>query len=142
MKWVALVFVVGLVVSGCGGDDDTGSDAGEFAQDTVERMMRGQWGPVWEDMHPGQQEFIDRDLYIQCQSETTFPSMEISVDEVYEDSLDVARVGDTNSQAVTLELKRGDDAQFMTVNIVDVDGEWKWITSEDAVAAYEAGDCP
>ena len=142
MRWISIVLLLGLLTACGGGGDDGAGDAGEFSKQSIEMMVKGQWARSYEDLHPEQQAFVDRDLYVDCRSSVSVPAYEIEVDEVYEESYDVARVGEIETTAVTMKLTNGESSEFITRHLVEVEGEWKWITGEEELAAYEQGECP
>ena len=142
MRWFSLILIL-LPLVGCGGDDeDTSDGAGDTAAEQFEMFFDGQFGRVWDQLHPAHQEVVPRDLYVECSSQQTFPDMEIGVEEVYEETMDVARVGPIDTMAVTLNFTNNGNSQTITEQLVEVDGEWRWILEEEALAAFEAGECP
>lgn len=141
MRRLAIAFVA-VILTACGGGDEGPGDAGEFSKDNIESMVRGQWARVYDDLHPAHQEIIDRDLYVNCQSALSIPGYDVEVDETYEETIEVPRLGSMETMAVTMELSVGDNSEFLTRHLVEEDGEWKWISTDDALDAYEQGECP
>lgn len=137
---VALVLIVILAACGGGGDSDNG--AGDAAVNQYEMAIRDQWGRVWDELHPAQQAVVPRDLYDECQSQTRMQDFDISVDETFEETIDVAELGEVETTAVTLEFDNGETSQFVTSHLIEVDGEWKWILPSEAVASFASGECP
>ena len=104
-------------------------------------MIKGQWARVYDDLHPDHQALFSRDVYVNCRQGDNMPSVDVEVDETYEETISVSRLGEMDTHAVTLELSNEDDAQFITMHVVDVDGEWKWFATEESIAVYEQGEC-
>jgi hypothetical protein len=142
MRWILIVLSFALLTACGGGDDDGAGDAGEFSKQNIETMLRGQWARVYEDLHPEHQAIIPRDLYVDCQSQQSLPAYELEVDETYEETIEVSRLGEVETTAVTMKLTNGDNSEFLTRHLIDVDGEWKWISTAEALDAYEQGNCP
>lgn len=140
-----LLILFALLLTACGGgngDSDDASDAGEAAVEQFETAVRGQWGRVWDDLHPEHQAVVSRDQYIDCQQGDTVPESTITVDETFQETLELARLGEVETTAVTLEFADDDNAEFITVHMVEVDSEWKWVLQGNALDAFEAGECP
>jgi hypothetical protein len=77
MRLVIALVVVALA-AGCGGNGDNETqanpatttpeqDAGDFMKELTERSLRGQYGRVWETLHPAHQAFVTRDRFDTCQ---------------------------------------------------------------------------
>lgn len=140
---VILASLLVFILVACGGGGDSDSGAGEAAVDQFEAAIRGQWGRAWDDLIPEHQAIVSRDQYIACQEDQgDFPASDISVDETFEETVDVAVLGETETTAVTLKFESGDRSQFTTVHMIEVDGDWKWSLQADALEAFEAGECP
>lgn len=139
---IVFVLSLGLVACGGGDNDDGPGDAGEWSVANMETLLRGQWARAWEQLHPDHQAHIARDLYIECNSDRSFPDLEVEVDEVFEEEINVPELGEIETTAVTMVLSSGDSSEFVTRHLVEHEGEWTWITTQDAIDAYSAGECP
>jgi len=99
-----------------------------------------QQGPAWDLLVPQQQALIPRTKFLTC-GEMPVALTDVSVSIVgdpYEEETTIPGVaGTVPSTAVTVRLTanfRGKETtENLTVHVVDVNGEWRWILSEDSV---------
>jgi hypothetical protein len=99
-----------------------------------------QQGPAWDLLVPQQQALIPRTKFLTC-GEMPVALTDVSVSIVgdpYEEETTIPGVaGTVPSTAVTVRLTanfRGKETtENLTVHVVDVNGEWRWILSEDNV---------
>jgi hypothetical protein len=179
MKRLGIILV--LVLAGCGGGGGDGNgdqaattaattattatpapptttdttpdqDAGEFMKELTERSLRGQYGRVWETLHPSHQAVVSRDRFDGCErgdggGEGT--TINVDVVETYEEPVAVPGTDERpNSTAVTLRFaydnpltgKRVEEHQ--TLHAILVNGDWKWILAPKTFQAYVKGECP
>lgn len=144
MKLLAVLVVLLIALTACvgGDDDDSTDDAGAAVVEQFDMAIRGQWGRVWDLLHPEHQAIVSRDFYAQCLRSETFPDYDISADEVFTETIAVPELGDVETTAVTLRFENEDGSEFLTRHVIDVDGEWRWILNEEAISAVESGECP
>lgn len=140
MRWLLLLIIP--ILAACGGGGSDSSDVEDFSVDLVETLMRGQWGRAWDSLHPAHQEVVSRDTYISCRQGDNVGSFDVAVDDVFDETLNIAGVGEVDTTAVTLELSNDDAETFLTMHAAQVDDEWAWFLSADDFASYEAGECP
>lgn len=134
-----------LVLAACGGsedNEDSAGDAGEFAVDLVQMMEKNQASRAYELLHPDHQSLVDEHLYIDCETATPGEVVDISVDEVYEESTTFPEIGEVDSTAVTLLFTDGEYSAYHTIHLIDVDGEWRWGLAAEPLEAYKSGECP
>ena len=99
-----------------------------------------QQGPAWDLLVPQQQALIPRTKFLTC-GEMSVALTDVSVSIVgdpYEEETTIPGVvGTVPSTAVTVRLTaniRGKETtENLTVHVVDVNGEWRWILSQDSV---------
>ena len=146
-----LAVVLIAVVTACGGaageeTDALPSDPGEAMLQIDEYALDDQWARLWEHLHPAHQEIAARNDFISCGDTAAAPLISARVIEVFDETLDVARIGETETKAVTVErsMGRGDDeiTQRETSHLIDVDGAWRWMLNNDSIDSFAAGDCP
>jgi hypothetical protein len=141
------VLLIVLVLAGCGGNDEPTGDvgAGEFLQRITADHLRGDFSESWEDLHPAHQKLISQIQFVYCGERE--PALEedttvriLSVKPVTED---LPRIPQHRVQAVRIQLR--DDKGIVdtyTAHAVRVGGVWKWVLSDQFVAAVESGKCP
>lgn len=133
-----LISVAALAVA-CGNSDSTES-AGDAVLRQLDFASKGQYGRMWEELHPAHQALVSRDRFDECANEIEVPDLRIV--EVYDEPIDVYAIPEKTSKAVTFSYKSGDGRSTETLHQVMVDGAWRWVFSTEAARAYEAGDCP
>jgi hypothetical protein len=119
-----------------------------FLKRLLDYDFKGQWNRSWAMLHPGQQRFVDREKFADCNTDS-FPGAElvsVKTIEVYEDPLDVPGVPQKNSKAVTLKItmRAGstEDSITQTFHAVPVGDRWAWVLGASDAAAFKAGECP
>ena len=140
MRPFSLVGIVLLLAVACGdAGSTTTSDPGDAMVQIMEYAASDQRARQWESLHPVHQEVATRTAYIKC-SDGGIALDSIEVIEVFEESIPIALLGETETTAITTEVTLGDYSERLTTHLVDVDGEWRWTL--DAIDAYEGGGCP
>ena len=128
-----------------GGPDSDSAEGAALRQ--WDYIKKSQFGRSWEELHPAQQELIDRNDFMRCAEEASDESLvafsDLEILETYEEDIPVPGTDLTvPSVAVTVEITNtilgitGAD----TLHEIDVDGEWRWILSEPE--AYQGENCP
>ncbi len=174
VRIVALILLLLTLGAACGGDDDDDAtqratqqetesatttattveepeeDAGDFLKEHSERTFLGQYGRIWESLHPDHKAIVSREKFLTCNQDTeSFTSeVDIEVVDTYQEPILIQGSGTVDSTAVTLRLSydnplTGKPAEEnTTVHAVPVDGEWTWILKPADYAAYKKGNCP
>jgi hypothetical protein len=167
MRLLSVLTVLALV--GCGGGDGgeqasptatrttPEQDAGDFMKELYERQLRGQYGRVWESLHPSHKAVVSREEFDACtrQNDGGGTRVTVSVVETYDEP--VRALGSTHeegeseikdSTAVTLRFNYSNPLtgkpaeEHATVHAVAIGGEWRWILSPESFNAYVKGECP
>lgn len=99
-----------------------------------------QQGPAWDLLVPQQQELIPRTKFLTCggmSASVTDVSISIVGDPYSEETEIPGVAGTVDSTAVTVRMTakiRGKEStENLTLHVVDVGGQWRWILSPDAV---------
>jgi hypothetical protein len=161
---VAAVGAVALIVSG---DDDDGiaspalgrtataratgtavvnDPAGNAARQQYQMMSDGQWDRHWELLHPEQRAHVQQALYARCQASRQLDFESIQVVAVRSDPVTVEGAP-RDARAVTLRITGNlgagrREGVTRTIHQVFVEGQWRWVMTEEALAAFKRGDCP
>jgi hypothetical protein len=140
---IAIVFLVGA----CGGGDK--DSAGDALRKLTDYADKGQWGRMWDTLHPDQQKLVPRELFTECRSKTFNGARfrDVKVIETYEEDTDLPGVSQhVSSTAVTYEAKigRGDNpsASRQTSHQYRVGDTWRWALTQREITAYQKGQCP
>ena len=116
----------------------------DFIVRLVETQQKKQWGRIYDDLHPAQQKFITPNDLAECFGQFELPpGAKVEVVEVYDEPWQIPGTKVTaGSKAVTVNIfmeyeEGGDkitsDLALETLHAYSVDGEWKWIVSQDTV---------
>jgi hypothetical protein len=121
----------------------------ESPDDFIVRLLRrffdGQFGRTWDELHPGHQALVTRSRYEDCASRSSegTPRIDrIEVKEVYDDPIDVERIPERTSKAVTVRIVSGAEEVTRTMHAVLVDDRWRWVLQAEDIDTYQAGGCP
>jgi len=99
---------------------------------------RGQWGKLYDELHPELQEVIPRTLYLSCVDGTSISFDDIRVVEEYEEPAELPILGAVETTAVTVQI----DGDRETFHQIASDVGWRWAPTPDAIVAYADGECP
>ena len=129
-------------------------DPGDFIRTHIERSVKGQYGRVWESMHPDHKAVAPRSRWSRCESEQNdddegYELAGVDVLEVYDEPLQIpGQSGEVDSKAITVKISVShpvlEDPVSVTdtVHAVAVDGEWTWILTPSDYEAFAKGQCP
>ena len=143
MALLAAAFVA-VLLAGCGsGNGSSGGrqSASDFIREVTTQFSRGQTGPLWDTLHPGDQAVVSRARYQACQSNEGFDLRKFTVLQSYADTVYVAGKA-TPSTAVTAQVTSDDGVTTATMHAVSVHGRWRWVLSPRDYTAYRHGKCP
>lgn len=140
MRRIWAVALVGLILAGCGSKDSNTAEAALRRQ--LDMMSKGQYSRVYDELHPAQQAFISRDLYVKCSDTSGLVNLvSVKVMETYpENSLIPGTDVHADSTAITAELKVGLRTMKTTMHEFPVDGGWRFTVRDGD--SFRAGKCP
>jgi hypothetical protein len=143
-RW-ALLALVTVLVSGCGGEEDpAATGAGGAAVRKYENLYSGNFERAWDDLHPAHQRVVSRTLFARCAREAiAVGDLEsIEVLDVFDDDIRVAGLREHRAKAVRVRVFSFQGESFTDEDHeVEVGGRWRWILNSAAVAAYRQGRC-
>lgn len=121
----------------------------ESAADALKRQIgfltKDQTGRAYEELHPLQQAFITKELYMECAGASGLTIRGVDVKETYEEEITIPGTATkATSTAITVGIKAevggGERTETTTFHEYLVDGHWRFsVTGADD---YEAGRCP
>jgi hypothetical protein len=128
-------------------------DAADFYKQIVNQNFVGQYGRVWDTLHPFHQSVVSRSRFVDCQSRDsnsgTYTLDKTEVLDQYDEPVRIpGQPKDVPSRAVTMRLtiSGGDLAKpqtlTQTAHAVAVDGQWRWILKPADYRAYKGHRCP
>ena len=124
------------------------TSAGDFLKSYYVRIGHGQYGRVWNGLHPAHQQYISRDRYIDC-ADRLFPSFEVERWRVLDSYPEKAGLPGTNlrvnTTAVTIQYtlsSRGrQQTETTTRHAIAYRGGWRWALSAEQVSNVKRGRC-
>jgi hypothetical protein len=172
--WIATV--VALVLAGCGGGDDNESaspprtvslrqatatleeqipdqNAEDFMVELTQQTIRGQWGRLYESLHPDHRAIVTRSHFDDCMRAAAEEDLDVPVDvdaiDSYEEPVEIAPTRkEVPSVAVTIRRRATNPLTGKTLESTDtahavaVNGEWRWIFSLSGYRQWKSGKCP
>ena len=159
-----LVVTLSLALGACGGggSDDDDDDAprstvrqgrelnhpaGQAARSQVAMMTGGRWAQHWAALHPDHRRAVPEELYVRCRIGVNVDIQDVRVVDVFDEPVRIDGVR-TDSKAVVLEMRgnlgaRGQyTTQRRTTHQIQVDGQWTWIMTTEAIETFRQGRCP
>jgi hypothetical protein len=123
----------------------------ESAEAAFRRLLdyasKGQYGRQWDDLHPAQQAFVNRDLFVRCYGEKLggLDVIRINVVDTFQEEqsvpgTDVRQLTTGISAEVTYRRDGQESTSTDTYHEYLVDGRWRWALGDPD--AYKRGECP
>lgn len=141
-----LISVVLLV--GCGDDEGAANASSDITvQDAAVQIgqaaVAGDWGAVYDKLHPAQQASVNRDLFVQCRATLTIPQNEVTATQVAHDAQIAPNIFDEDAFMVTLQFAR---EQYETITdsvhlYTSQDGGYSWYMDQQSMDDFVAGRC-
>jgi hypothetical protein len=123
-----------------------GGDAGDAAKERFVATSKGEYAKAWESLHDDQQAIVSKEKFVECGEEGEAgraPEIEdVKVLDENVEEKEIAEVGVVESHVIELEWRQGEDVRRGFFDMIDVDGDWKWVLGEDAIEAFRTGECP
>jgi hypothetical protein len=139
-----------LALAGCAGSDEPSQpteNAGDFYKRRLTYDFKRQFGRSWDMLHPAHQKLVSRSRYASCEDER-FPIAQLRkvvVLGIKDAPLDVANIPQKTAKRITLKVTVGIGKQQVSLDrsyhAVDVDGAWRWMLDDGAIAAFRRGLC-
>jgi hypothetical protein len=121
---------------------------GEFLKQILLDGYRGDFGRMWDRLHPEVKKVISRQRFIECSSQYQNPVdlISVAVHGVRDQPISAPGIPERRSKAVELALtvsKPGGQPFVVrsTLHAILVRGAWVWIPKPDDLKAYAAGAC-
>jgi hypothetical protein len=147
VRRVAVLLVLSaLGLSACGGETDPATtQAGAAQVRLIADLYNGRFARAYEDLLPAHKQVVSRDLFVACARRAIAVRSLSSVEvlEVFDETVDVPRLGKRKTKAVRLRLTSTGGLVTSIVNHeLKQDDHWYWILNGKSVRAYGAGRCP
>jgi hypothetical protein len=140
------VLLLCLLVSGCALEENTQDhEAGTAVKDVLEREYIGDYGTVWDSLHPRHQRLVTRQEYEECRRgidvEGTIESVLIL--DVRDEPLVVYGLRPrTPSKAVKVRVTTDESEYTASYHVVRVGDRWRWVLADRAARGFARSDCP
>jgi hypothetical protein len=149
MRWLLIVAL--LLTVACGDDGDAGDSSPttetmqaveNLATQVLTSSISGDWGAVYDKLHPAQQAVVNRDLFVQCRSQITAPPYTVLVTQVGHDTMTAPEIYDRSSWAALYDLQlEGYETISSRSHIYDEDGQLSWYMDQASIDKFRAGGC-
>lgn len=152
--WLVLGILGGIMLLVCVGcvvvslilidrfDVDLGdSPEGDAAREQLQLATSGRHEERWERLHPDQQLVVPVDLFTTCAEFDDAGSVDILASFGNDDTF-IPRIGDVDARVVLYTIDDGGSTQTDFVEMVRLNGEWRWTMDADQIGDYQSGRCP
>jgi hypothetical protein len=142
MRLIAVLAVVFLL--GCSGAADSASEPPSGTQTPEEALesflaaqASGQYGKVWDQLHPAQKKLVTRQQYEECgRRMPTFVFDHYEAQEPYRETVTIPGTSEeVEAEAVTYRALVDGEPYTSTNHMVQVDGAWVGYLSTDTLNA-------
>ena len=143
---ILAVLVFSILVSGCALNENTQDhEAGTAVKDVLEREYAGDYGTVWDSLHPRHQRLVTREEYEDCRRaidvEGTIES--VLIVDVRDEPLAVYGLRPrTPSKAVNVRVTTDESEYTASYHVVRVGDRWRWVLTDQAARGFARADCP
>jgi hypothetical protein len=144
----AAVTVVALPPHSRASDSDTAASA--FAVRTVGLLVENRYAAAWRTLHPLHQRAIGgRAKYVRCELGAPITETAVSIEGVgvRDKRAAIAGIGRIRAKAVTVRVAFADALVpegvpvTITVHVLRVRGDWRWVLPNASYAGYLRGGC-
>ncbi len=117
--------------------------SGNAARRQISELFSGESGATWDELDPAEQAIVPRNKFVQCAGRSVPGALQtVTLESEYDTTVGVAAVPEQTGRSVTLDVRTTAGTVRQTVVEVAVAGHWRWVLGDQAVAAYQAGECP
>jgi hypothetical protein len=146
---VARIVVAALFLAAAAGcalsEDSADHDAGAAIKRVIEEEYVGDYGPVWDDLHPRHQRFVSRAEYEECRRgiDVVGTLESVLILDVRDAPLTVYGLQPrTPAKAVEVRVSTDETEFTATYHVVRVDDRWRWVLNDRAARGFARTDCP
>jgi hypothetical protein len=135
-----------LLSAGCAlSEDEQDRSAGAAVKQVIENEYVGNYGTVWDTLHPRHQRFVTRPEYEECRRgidvQGTIES--VLVLSVRDATLNVFGLPpNTPAKAVRVRVTTDETEYTATYHVVKVGDQWRWVLTDQAARGFARGPCP
>jgi hypothetical protein len=143
---ILLLALLVAVTAGCAlSENEQDRTAGVEIKDVIEQEYVGDYGTVWDSLHPRHQRLVSRKEYEDCRRmiDVSGTIESVLVLDVRDQPLTVYGLPPrTPSKAVKVRVTTDEGEYTATYHVVRVGDRWRWVLSDKAARGFARGPCP
>jgi hypothetical protein len=140
------VLLLCVLVSGCALEENTQDhEAGTAVKDVLEREYGGDYGTVWDSLHPRHQRLVTRQEYEECRRgiDVVGTIESVLILDVRDEPLVIYGLRPrTPSKAVKVRVTTDESEYTASYHVVRVGDRWRWVLTDRAARGFARSDCP
>jgi hypothetical protein len=141
-----LLVTLAALACGCAlSENEADREAGAAVKRVIEREYVGDYGSLWDELHPRHQRFVTRTEYEECRRgiDVRGTLESVLILDVRDEPLTVYGLRPrTPSKAVKVRITTDETEFTATYHVVLVDGIYRWVLSDSAARGFARTDCP
>jgi hypothetical protein len=143
---ILLLALLVALAAGCAlSENEQDRTAGVEVKDVIEQEYVGDYGTVWDSLHPRHQRLVSRKEYEDCRRtiDVSGTIESVLVLDVRDEPLTVYGLAPrTPSKAVKVRVTTDEGEYTATYHVVRVGDRWRWVLSDKAARGFARGPCP
>jgi hypothetical protein len=143
---ILLLALLAAAAAGCTlSENEQDRTAGVEVKDVIEQEYVGDYGTVWDTLHPRHQRLVSRKDYEDCRRTIDVKGTieSVLILDVRDQPLTVYGLRPrTPSKAVKVRVTTDEGGYTATYHVVRVGDRWRWVLSDRAARGFARGPCP
>ena len=143
---ILLLALLAAAAAGCTlSENEQDRTAGVEVKDVIEQEYVGDYGTVWDTLHPRHQRLVSRKAYEDCRRTIDVKGTieSVLILDVRDQPLTVYGLRPrTPSKAVKVRVTTDEGGYTATYHVVRVGDRWRWVLSDQAARGFARGPCP
>jgi hypothetical protein len=141
-----VIVLLATLAAGCALDEnEQDHEAGAAMKAVLEREYVGDYGTVWDSLHPRHQRLVTREEYEECRRgiDVAGTIESVLVLDVRDEPLTVYGLRPrTPSKEVEVRVTTDETEYRASYHVVRVGDGWRWVLSDRAARGFARTDCP
>ena len=145
VRLVTVLLFLALAAGCVLNEDEADHEAGTAVKDVLEREYVGEYGTVWDSLHPRHQRFVTREEYEECRRgiDVRGTLETVLILDVQDEPLTVYGLRPrTPSKAVEVRVTTDETEYTATYHVVPMGEAWRWVLTDRAARGFARTDCP
>ena len=145
LRLVTVLLLLALAPGCALNEDEADHEAGTAVKNVLEREYVGDYGTVWDRLHPRHQRFVTREEYEECRRgiDVAGTLETVLILDVQDEPLNVYGLRPrTPSKAVEVRVTTDENEYTATYHVVPMREDWRWVLSDRAARGFARTDCP